>query len=426
MVGDPERIRKAREVLQKGYRPREYSDEELRLALTDEEVKQFRKLRPLNTAWDKVLRDNRAADQPLQPEHFSPEQLQLGRASQQYQRLQRIVAKTLESGTPVEIEERRPKYQDIELKAALDLESLADYSKGRRSHAQYELLRRKAGGSMKVVRQTMPKKKYEALLLGRRLYMDALDIIHKKGAARPDQKATGADHTPQLEGPQLEGKLFTPEEEQRIKKVLNLDEIEQLVDGKRAKERQLPGAQASNEASRRRGRNPLVSLNELKDLQDKIDRFEELVKIVDERHERLLQAGQGQSASIINSKGTEKKQTEEPPNEGNDPSAHLSQQNPTQQSKQQSSMEEEGRRRPRLKPKPIRPNDPRKSVAVPASLTKEMNARLAHLDTQWQDVPRTIASEVMGGVQHQVIPWIGSLARTGPRIPTGIRAPVAL
>ncbi len=421
--GDPDQIRKARQSVEREYRPHVYTDEELMRGLGDvKEVERYKRLIPLVNEWNKLLRESRGLPEPIWRTQLTPEQKALDEAHHQYQHLSYIIRTTLKDETKNRPLRKTRTYKDAVLKEILSLESLADLNKGRWFAAEYQS-RRKTAAERKVHPATLPPEvrsphTHSQVLIGIQLYQDMLAVVHAAlDAAHRGQPAVSENHAAWLAG---RGKLFTPEEEQRIKQVLDLDEIEELMDGKRA-ERDLPRLQADIETARRDRRDPLVSQEELDDLRVKMDRYKELEKIVAERHAQRLQIGQdattaGSASKETGSKKRNGRRRKKDNNQLNDGGVSSNQpQSPRHQTTQQPPEEEEDR-----------PDDLLKFVANRASITDQMRARLPHLNTQWRDVPRTITSGLTGGLQQKVFPWIGSLAGNGRRVPAGIRAPVAI
>ncbi len=439
VAGDPERIQKAREIVQQDYRPRAYTDDELQMALTDEEAERYKKLRPSVNEWKRFRDESIKAGRSLRRHVLTPEQRQLEDASFEYTRLNYIVQQGLGKQTPGRTRPAKGTrwHKDAKLKALLDLVSLADFARGRRLSTEYATRRKKAISMGVNIRDLPPemtsKESFNEVQIGRQLYKDMLEVV------KLEEEAASRGQTTAAEGRRYRlddgDKLFTPEEAQRAKQWLDLPEIEEYVDGKWA-ERDLPRAQASLEAARREDRHPLVSQKDLNDLQNKINRYKELQKTVAEREAHSLQAGQnlGSDKPALpvkpekTKKGTKKNtlNNDDPP----PPPPPLKQpQNHQGQQIQQPSPEEQGRRQSELLPKPIRPNDPLQLVTNPTSLTDQVRAGWKQLGNGLQNVPGTITSQVSERAR-QVGPWIGSIARTGPRVqmpmPAGFRAPLPI
>ncbi len=421
--GIPERIQKARQLLQTEYEPTAYSDDELRMALTEEEVKWYKELRVSSNAYRRLIEESHKVGQQLRRQSLTPAQRKIDQDRYEYNRLTLIVRRTLEAYPPrrTRLIRQTRMHKDDELKVLLDLVSLGDFVKGRRLHNEYNRRRKNAEKMGVHIRDLPPeihsKETFDEVVLGNRIYSDALEILHERQeAARRGQKTAAEGGSYRLDD--RDKRLFTPEEEVRAKQWLKVPEIEAYVDGKRA-ERDLAEAQASIETAQREGRKPLVSQKELNDLQDKIAQYRELQRTIDERQAQSLQA-----------QGTKKGTKESPPNDDDapPPPSPQQQQNPEGVQAQQSSAEEQNQRVPKLLPKPIRPNNPLQFVANPITLTNQVQAGWKQLGNRLQEVPGTITSQVSERA-NQVGPRIGSLARTRPRVPmpaAGFRAPLPI
>ncbi|KAI9884481.1 MAG: monothiol glutaredoxin grx4 [Watsoniomyces obsoletus] len=488
--GDRQRIETARDILQWDYESRVYTDDELRRALTDEEVKRFKEVRSLHLEWAAVKKEADEAGQPLRRQPLTPQLRQLDVASYEYQRfLQRLNVVFNKPGTP-----RAPfnpgtrMYKDEKVKSLLPLDEVAKFFKGRRLATEYNRRRIEADKRKVPIRDVPPdvtsKDTYEELTSGRQLYREMLEKLKKleKAAAERGQPTAGEGRSYGLKDKNVP-RLFTPEEERMAKEFLDLPEIEELMDGKWA-ERDLQEAQARSEAARREGRRPLVSQKELNDWQSKIDRSEELKRTMEERerHARSIQGGPVPGASSVTPKGKKKGTATGPPGDGPSPPPPLTppaaagppaiqQQRETvivrKLIKQASAKEGQGqgppvlhpkpnrpdipqgqpvsepepepisadnpqsrpvsKPKPVLKSKPTRPDNPLQFLANPSSLGSQVRAGWEQLGRQWQGVPKTLASQVAGGAQ-QIGPWVGSLARTRPpiQVPGGFKGPLPI
>ncbi len=252
-------------------------DETLIKALKDEaKVQRFKELRSMMSEWERINQEARSIGRKLYKEDLSPDHRRLDDATYEYHHMLREIHASLEQPGEQPIRRRRRNHKDAELKALLDLESLGDFAKGRRLTTEYNGYWREAIASSRKIAEMMSANQFKELLKGRRLYDHMLEVVRlKKEAVQRGQNPPSH----RLEA--TEPPLFTPDEERRVKQVLDLQEIEEFVDGKRA-QRRLAQAQAINEVEPREGRKPLNTPAELDNLQRQLDRYLELLKKVDQ------------------------------------------------------------------------------------------------------------------------------------------------
>ncbi|KAI9884428.1 MAG: hypothetical protein M1823_003782 [Watsoniomyces obsoletus] len=426
---DPKRIQKAREMIERDYRPRTYSMAELRLALSEEEATRYEELRSLATKWNKILKKSDDVGVPLQDQPLTLEHQTLDQARTEYNRLAHKVRRTLAERTlgELEISTRRGTHRDPALKAVLNLRKLADFAKGRRLHAEV-VKRRKLAKTFRVLPEKLPPEKiskdtWEEALLGNQLYTKMLKEFQRQ------QEAAGQDEVAAVEG-RSDGlnhgdQLFLLEEERMVKQWLTVDEIEEYVYGKEAGH-ELPTAKARNKAARKEGGDLPVSAKELEDLQIKFDRYKELQRTMDERRTRLLRSGQAHSASPVDQEATKKgKSTEVNPVVDNDPVPPQEQQNAEHQQVKQPLSAEDGQRRAALEPDQIRLHNPLRFVKNPASLVPQAQAGLQQAGNRLQQVPGAIRS-IPGRTETEFVPWLGSVTRNAAkyRVPVVKTAPL--
>ncbi len=430
MSGDEERIRKTRAVVQQGYRPALYSDEQLRRVYkNDAKVERYKELRPLAVEWRRITDAARAAGQPLREEDFTPRQRQLDAALYEYQLMAREVREGLQKHQPdgLPLQRGTRKYKDSELKRLLDVESIADFVKARRLSLDYSL-RWKEAAKMNsdppadTIRGQMSSTKFNELLEGKRLYREMLEIL------RQAQEAAKRGQNPSTESIRLEGKgkLFTGEEEQQIKRVLNVKEIEELVDGLRS-ERDLKRAQISNEAAQRERRRPLVTPRELEELQQKINRYRALRQKVDEHHQQGPSAGAG---PLDAKRATQPKQPKQPDDGPDETTESSSSTNPPQNLKyptQDASTQQRKHRSDSRASKERSTDQFHPSSINPSSLMDQVTARLDQFGTSWQNSHRLTNVPFQWPPSPFRSPG-GSPVRNIPRLfpPAGIKAPLPI
>ncbi|KAI9883419.1 MAG: hypothetical protein M1823_004815 [Watsoniomyces obsoletus] len=442
MSGDPRRIQKARDFAELEYQPRAYPDELLHLALGDPKlVSEYKEYRKGAEAWDKASEASHGAGGLLQDELLTTERGRLRQAYEKYEEANRRIKQFMAGQTSQELEGRLGNYNLDELKSRLDLKTLADLNKGRRLsvlHVRtWKAANKRIGGMERILRErgeANPKAKVNELLLAKRRYLNALDVIYGKlEEARRGGNTDGEVQSARLD---TEGNLFKPEEERRIKQVVNdLYEIEDLVDGKRA-EREMKVARASILRAQRENQTPPVTQEQLNDLQRRINRYKELQKVVEQRLARLPQGSQDQGVS-----SAKRRKKNLPTNDDDLPPPPPIQQHQEQQTTQRhqeqaqqlqhqpssTEAEEQGRRQPKQIPEPKHANNPLHFVANPGVITNQVQEKWKQLGNgQWQDLPRTIVSQVSERAGKIGGSWIGSLTRKGPPrvpIPGGIKVP---
>lgn len=292
MSGDEARIKRARQSAEVEYDPRAYSDEELRLVFTDAEIKRYTELKRLANAWNRARSSAKEAGRVLKDEDLTPQERALRRGSSGYNAMNYKIQKALRETDHNANDGRGTRhFRDGELKEYLDLESLADFVKGRRLSTEYKSLmkQRRQAAETRSEPPDVSNAELRKLRSAIYLYRDILEVARQGRAAaeRGEEGQTAPIEQASVE-PDREQRLFTAEEEKRVKRVLELPEIEEYVEGRRA-QRDLARAEASNEAARREGRKPFSSPRELQELQRKVERYQGLRKVVDGRHARLEQ-----------------------------------------------------------------------------------------------------------------------------------------
>ncbi len=249
------------------------------------------------------------------------------------------------------------------------------------------------------LRETVGEAKWQELEDGRRLYVVMLDELHAKTdpAAQAEQGASSDGDSHRFGGTK---RRFTVEEEMKAKQILDLPEIERYVDDWRAID-QLESAEAGNEIARQEHRQLPHSAKALQALRDKVARYHDVRRSVDERYQQLRQRGAGQARSTLQDDQGEDDPPHPPPNP---PEAHV--------------QAERRRRRPSAqgtRHDPL-PDQPLPILSNPSIVA----AKLQSVGNEWQNRLRSIHPPFRGSSNAIIPAFTASLARTAVRAPVKV------
>ncbi len=460
--GDEAQIAKARRVAAVEYEPRVISDAELKKVFhTDADVQHFKNLRSAYTEWSRMVETAKQAGLPLKDEDLTPDQRRLQAEAAEYKHLGYVSRQTRAQPLPIPVMRGVAKFKDGELKKWLDLESLADFNKGRRLATEYgaEMTRRRKAAKPKPAKpkgvelkgdrfgsmSTPPnvpqvpevsEVELSRLRRGKRLYVDMLEVYHlaKEAAskAQPGQDGLVTSDSVRLGG---QKRLFTIEEENIAKRLFSVDEIEEYVEGRRAED-ELKKAKATIEAAPPEARSRLAAQWNFEELRRQANRYKELhPKVVEEERKQQghqPRAGSGRSLPGASTEGSESaEQQKNGDGKGSGP-----QQAPAQadvasvsinQQQEHQQQQVAGYRRPRQK---IQKHSDNPSAANTLPFSTNPSFYVDQVKAGWKELNGRLQHSLRANGPYsslrpmEVIPAIGSSARNAFRPSTRLAIPL--
>ncbi|KAI9883738.1 MAG: hypothetical protein M1823_004495 [Watsoniomyces obsoletus] len=412
---DPKKIAKARKNAHKDWWVRRYTEDELRAVLSPEEVQLYLEAQPKASKWSVLAEEARQRGEPLHEQNLNDYEKDLRDAKYVYNRLQEQMRAVRKGGAPKERIWDTRTYTQPQLKAWLDLESVADYVTARRLEAdyrsEYNEAKKVSDKPAHALRTRLPKAKHDELLAGKRLYARLQRLIHKS----QDAAGPGDPQLPSIEQelalrPPDRTSLFTPKQATRAKQALNLKEIEAYVNGKRA-EAELARCKARNKEAKRSRRESVYSQDHLDHLQGKVDRYRELHRTINQRIKGGISS---QPSSGVRDPGWDDDAENNPPPLQPSPGGHQAGTEKTpnlateEQQQEQSSAEQPQKRKKQQSTDKGGESPAFMKQKDPLEVANKVKERFTHLGDQWQQqkgsLPRLPAP-------NEILPFLGNSAR---------------